>query len=95
MVFGVYPYFAHVAESVRALYIVALSAISFLANTPARRSAVRTQGIVSLTDDCNPFFSLRNTVKALLPSSISYRPVRMFSSYELCQIGRASCRERV
>ena len=26
-----------------------------------------------------------NTVKALLPSSISYRPVRMFSSYELCR----------
>lgn len=47
----VYPYFAHVAESVSALCIDKLSIIIFFEMISASLSTVLTLGIVRFTDD--------------------------------------------
>ena len=63
----VYPYFWQTVESERAVMSSVLSTISFVPRVAAKRSMVRTDGMVRLTGSCIPFFTCRNTMKAPSP----------------------------
>ena len=66
--------------SLMALLISALSASNFLPITAASLSIVRTDGMVSLSGSCIPFFIWRKVLKVLVCGSSAYLPGRMCSA---------------